>query len=110
VKLVQRKRGQRMLTVEGRRDERATMPQSWTDQEPDPMAHRLALDGLVALNTLVKALKRRCGEPGAGEMVSEESPGGTDDGAAGVDDRRSTTRRADHGSGEHGRLGDGGRP
>ena len=36
-----------------------TLPQAWTDRGEPPLAHRLSVEGLVSLDTLVRVIEDR---------------------------------------------------
>ena len=51
--------GKVVFVCEGGPLGRVTVPQAWTDRGPVRAGHRLGLDGLVELDTLVKVLENR---------------------------------------------------
>ena len=52
-----RQGAERVLVCEGGPAGRVTLPVSWTDRAPAPLAHRLAAEGLVDLAELVAAIQ-----------------------------------------------------
>jgi len=47
-----------VYVCEGGPDGRVTLPMAWTDRAPAPAAHRLTVEGLVALAALVTAIEQ----------------------------------------------------
>jgi len=52
-----RQGAERVLVCEGGQAGRVTLPASWTERAPAPLAHRLATEGLAELAELVVALQ-----------------------------------------------------
>jgi hypothetical protein len=59
VLFAKRRAGRLVFVCEGGPLGRVTVPESWTDRGPAPSTHRLSLDGLAALDTLLKVLGGR---------------------------------------------------
>ena len=54
-----RRAGRLVFVCEGGPLGRVTVPESWTDRGPAPAAHRLSIEVLVELDTLVTVLEQR---------------------------------------------------
>jgi Family of unknown function (DUF5372) len=58
--LFARRRGREVVLIcEGGPVGRVTVPESWTDRVPAPVGHRLSVEALVELDTLVQLLEQR---------------------------------------------------
>ena len=54
-----RRAGKVVFVCEGGPLGRVTVPESWTDHGPTPVAHRLSVAALVELDTLLTVLEQR---------------------------------------------------
>ena len=59
VLFAKRRAGRLVFVCEGGPLGRVTVPESWTDRGPAPAAHRLSIEVLVELDTLVTVLEQR---------------------------------------------------
>ena len=97
-----RRGGVRMLTCRAG-SKQVTVAESWTDRGGEPCEHRLSVEGLLELLTLVTALRQRqdAQQSGDGEGDAELRSKG---------DNAGSTGRDGDGPGEHDHRGGGGRP
>ena len=59
VLFAKRRAGRVVFVCEGGPLGRVTVPQSWTDRAPEPAGHRLSVEALVELDTLLTVLEVR---------------------------------------------------
>jgi hypothetical protein len=59
VLFAKRRGGELVFVCEGGPIGRVTVPGSWTDRAPAPVGHRLSVEALVELDTLVRLLEQR---------------------------------------------------
>ena len=59
VLLAKRRAGRVVFVCEGGPLGRVTVPESWTDCAPAPAGHRLSVEALVELDTLLTVLEQR---------------------------------------------------
>jgi Family of unknown function (DUF5372) len=59
VLFAKRRAGKVVFVCEGGPLGRVTVPESWTDRGPAPVAHRLNVEVLVELDTLLTVLEQR---------------------------------------------------
>jgi hypothetical protein len=59
VLFVKRRTGRVVFVCEGGPLGRVTVPESWTDRGPIPAGHRLSIEVLIELDTLLRVLEGR---------------------------------------------------
>jgi hypothetical protein len=59
VLFAKRRAGRLVFVCEGGPLGRVTVPESWTDCAPAPAGHRLSVEALVELDTLITVLEQR---------------------------------------------------
>ena len=59
VLFAKRRAGKVVFVCEGGPLGRVTVPESWTDRGPAPAGHRLSVEALVELDTLITVLEQR---------------------------------------------------
>ena len=59
VLFVKHRAGKVVFVCEGGPLGRVTVPESWTDRAPAPSGHRLSVEALVELDTLLTVLEQR---------------------------------------------------